>query len=156
MCVLVLYTLYNSKQVIVLCVQHRTFHVHYQEEVSVRGIDAYRFRLVESDFRPDPNYLTGNNTPIGLIYLGILQNPQVPVYGSKPHFLDCDKSLLEAVDGISPPDRSKHDIVGDIEPVSMYPCNVPGLTLLIDHRLCIKRSSAASVTYQCQPNIKIF
>ena len=124
--------------------------------MSVHGINAYRFRVDDSDFRPDPNYLTGNNTPIGLIYIGILQNPQAPVFGSKPHFLDCDESLFKAVDGISPPDRSKHDIVGDIEPVSLYPCHVPGLILLIDYWEFIECSSSATVTYLCQPNIKIF
>ena len=124
--------------------------------MSVRGINAYRFRVDDSDFRPDPNYLTGNSTPIGLIYIGILQNPQVPVYGSKPHFLDCDESLFEAVDGISPPDRNKHDIVGDIEPVSLYPCHVPNHILLIDYWVFIERSSSASVTNLCQPNSKIF
>jgi len=91
--------------------------MEYQEKVSISEIDAYRFRLLDSVFRPDPNYLTGNDTPIGLIYIGVLQNPQAPVYASKPHFLDCDKSLLEAVKGISPPVRSKHDIIGDVEPV---------------------------------------
>ena len=87
--------------------------------MSVRGIDAYRFRVIESDFQPDPNYYTDNSTPVGLIYLGVLQTPEAPAYGSKPHFLDCDESLLEAVEGISPPDRRKHDIIVDVEPVSV-------------------------------------
>ncbi|XP_065921005.1 lysosome membrane protein 2-like isoform X2 [Dysidea avara] len=97
---------------------NRTFHLHYRNKVKVRGIDAYRFRLLDSDFRPDPNYLTGNNTPIGLIYLGVLQNPEAPVYGSKPHFLDCDESLHKAVEGISPPNRNRDDILADIEPIT--------------------------------------
>jgi len=97
----------------------RTFHLHYKNKVKVHGIDAYRFRLLESDFCPDPNYLTANNTPIGLIYLGVLQNPQAPIYGCKPHFLDCDDSLQKTVKGISPPDRDRDDILVDIEPVSV-------------------------------------
>ena len=97
---------------------YRTFHLKSKEEVSIRGIDAYRFRTIEGDFRPDTNYLTGNNTPNGLIYLGVLQH-DAPVYGSKPHFLDCDESLLEAVEGISPPDKRVHDIIVDVEPVSV-------------------------------------
>ncbi|XP_065920236.1 lysosome membrane protein 2-like [Dysidea avara] len=102
---------------------NRTFHLKSKEEVSIRGIDAYRFRTIEGDFRPDTNYLTGNNTPNGLIYLGVLQH-DAPVYGSKPHFLDCDESLLEAVEGISPPDKRVHDIIVDVEPVTGSTINV--------------------------------
>ena len=98
---------------------YRTFHLQYNEKVKIRGINAYRFRLLDSDFRPDPNYLTGNDTPIGLIYLGVLQNPEAPVYGCKPHFLDCDPSLWQAVEGISSPDRNRDDVLVDVEPVSM-------------------------------------
>ena len=76
--------------------------------------------MEERDFRPDPNYHTDNSTPVGLIYLGAIQTPQAPVFGSKPHFLDCDPSLYNAIEGISPPDRDKHDVVVDIEPVSAY------------------------------------
>lgn len=87
--------------------------------MSVNGIDAYRYRVIDSDFLPDPNYHTDNSTPDGLIFLGVLQTPEAPVYGSKPHFLDCNESLREAVEGITPPDRSVHDIVVDVEPVSV-------------------------------------
>ena len=41
----------------------------------------------------------------------------VPVYGSKPHFLDGDPSLTKNVIGMHPV-RSKHDTVVDVEPVS--------------------------------------
>ena len=99
---------------------HRTFHLRSKEEVSVLGVDAYRFRAIDSDFQPDPNYHTNDSTPVGLIFLGVLQTPEAPAYGSKPHFLDCNESLLEAVEGISPPDRRVHDIVVDVEPVSVY------------------------------------
>ena len=86
--------------------------------MSVLGIDAYRFRVEDSDFRPDPNYHTDNSTPVGLIFLGVLQTPEAPVFGSKPHFLDCDPSLFSAIEGVSPADREKHDTFVDIEPVS--------------------------------------
>ncbi|XP_065920344.1 lysosome membrane protein 2-like isoform X2 [Dysidea avara] len=103
---------------------NRTFHLRSKEEVSVLGVDAYRFRAIDSDFQPDPNYHTNDSTPVGLIFLGVLQTPEAPAYGSKPHFLDCNESLLEAVEGISPPDRRVHDIVVDVEPITGSTINV--------------------------------
>ena len=82
------------------------------------GIDAYRFRVEEKEFQPNPDYWTYENiTPDGLLYLGVLQDPKAPVYASKPHFLDCDPSLHSAVEGVRDPDRSVDDIFVDIEPV---------------------------------------
>ena len=43
---------------------------------------------------------------------------EVPAFASKPHFLDGDPSLLQDVKGLHP-NRTKHDIVVDIEPVSV-------------------------------------
>ena len=43
---------------------------------------------------------------------------EVPAFASKPHFLDGDPSLLRDVKGLHP-DPAKHDIVVDIEPVSV-------------------------------------
>lgn len=42
----------------------------------------------------------------------------VPAFASKPHFLDGDPSLLKDVKGLHP-DPAKHDIVVDVEPVSV-------------------------------------
>lgn len=81
------------------------------------GIDTYKFRVEEAELRPNPDYWTFNNTPDGLIYLGVLQEPKVPVWASKPHFLDCDPSLRTAMEGIRDPDRNTDDIFLDIEPV---------------------------------------
>ena len=82
------------------------------------GIDAYRFRVEASEFLPNPSYWTYNGiTPKGLLYLGVLQEPNAPVFGSKPHFLDCDPSLRTNMEGIREPDRNVDDIFVDIEPV---------------------------------------
>ena len=39
------------------------------------------------------------------------------MWGSKPHFLGCDPSVRDAVEGIREPDESVDDIFVDIEPV---------------------------------------
>ena len=96
----------------------RSFRLRSNELSSVSGIEVYRFRVEENEFKPNPDYWTDNvTTPDGLLYLGVLQEPRAPVYGSKPHFLDCDPSLRTAVEGIREPDRSVDDIFVDIEPV---------------------------------------
>ena len=82
------------------------------------GIDAYRFRVEASEFLPNPSYWTYDGiTPNGLLYLGVLQDPNAPVFGSKPHFLDCDPSLRAKMEGIREADRNVDDIFVDIEPV---------------------------------------
>lgn len=73
--------------------------------------------MEEAEFLPNPDYWTPEDTPNGLVFLGVLQTPAAPVYGSKPHFLDCDPSLRTAMEGIREPDRAKDDIFVDIEPV---------------------------------------
>ena len=52
-----------------------------------------------------------------MLYLGVIEELKAPVWGSKPHFLDCDPSLLSAVEGIRGPDRNLDDCIADIEPV---------------------------------------
>ena len=117
---------------------HRTFRLRSKEESSVLGIDAYRFRVEDVEFQPNPDYKTPYYTPIGLIYLGVLQTPEVPLWGSKPHFLDCDTSLHDAVEGIRSPDRNKDDIYVDIEPVgeyNLFNINSSCGTFCVDHWL---------------------
>ena len=87
------------------------------EKSSVLGIDTYRFYVEEREFQPNSNYLTPPYTPHGLINLGVLQKPEAPVWASKPHFMDCDPSLRDAMEGIREPDKSVDDVFADIEPV---------------------------------------
>ena len=97
---------------------HRSFRLRSNEKTSVLGIDAYRFRVIPEEFLPNPDYLTDNTTtPDGLLYLGVLQQPNAPVYATKPHFLDCDPSVRAGLEGIREADRTKDDIFVDIEPV---------------------------------------
>ena len=124
----------------------RSFHLNYSEEVEHLGIKAYRYKLDEREFWSAHHYrrnaIYGSWCPDGLLYMGVTQTPGVcvcvcmsarmcvyvhvsptpppvtPVFASKPHFLDGDPSLLRDVKGLHP-NRSKHDIVTDVEPVSV-------------------------------------
>lgn len=70
---------------------------------------------MESDktYKPNTAYYAGG--PSGLINLTKCER-KIPVFASKPHFLDGDPSLTEAVTGVSPPDRSIHDTFINVEP----------------------------------------
>lgn len=47
--------------------------------------------------------------------------PPVPVFGSKPHFLDTDPELTwDKVDNLPMPDRSRDDTVLYVHPVRMH------------------------------------
>lgn len=79
------------------------------------GIDSATF---ESAFTNPENVRWGSWNPDGLIFLGPTQDPPtVPVFGSKPHFLDGDPALLDGVAGLSP-DRTLHDTVLNVEPLT--------------------------------------
>ena len=52
------------------------------------------------------------------VYVHPPHSTAVPAFASKPHFLDGDPSLLQDVKGLHP-DPAKHDIVVEVEPVSV-------------------------------------
>lgn len=96
-------------------------------------------------FRPDPKLLWANSKersanaryyqwgPSGLLNLTVLFGTDVFV--SLPHFLNCDPSLLEAVDGLKP-DPGLHDLYIGVEPYS-------GITLTEQERVMISTKIAA-------------
>lgn len=105
----------------------RSFKLNHTEDVSILDMSAYRYRvdykefLSAKDYPPNADY--GSYGPTGTVYLGPVQIPVVPVYGSKPHFLDGDPSLTKNVIGMHPV-RSKHDTVVDVEPITGATLNV--------------------------------
>ena len=95
----------------------RSFDLHQEKQVKHLGLEAWRYVLDSSTFlsplRYPPNSRWGSWDYDGLIYLGVIQYPTVPVYGSKPHFLDGDPALREKVIGMHP-DRALHDTDIDV------------------------------------------
>ena len=99
----------------------RSIDIVYTGKVSQLGIPAFRYGIDNKTFKSahsEPeNSRWGSWCPDGLFYLGPTQPKEIPVYGSKPHFLDGDPKLLESVIGLKP-DREKHDTITDIEPIT--------------------------------------
>lgn len=99
----------------------RSFTLVQTDIVNLMGVRAFRFMFVNSTFdsaftNPE-NVRWGSFNPDGLFFLGPTQDPVVPVYGSKPHFLDGDPALLEKVNGLSP-NRALHESFLDVEPTT--------------------------------------
>ncbi len=99
----------------------RSFDLNFTGRVTQMGLSALRYGIKNSTFKSafeEPeNARWGSWCPDGLIYIGPTQVMEIPVYGSKPHFLDGDPRLLDSVIGLSP-DREEHDTVIDVEPTT--------------------------------------
>ena len=98
---------------------YRSLRLKHVDTVELMGIEAFRFTIVNSTFQSaftnPENARWGSWNPDGLFYLGPTQDPVVPVFGSKPHFLDGDPVLLEKVNGLNP-DRERHESYLDVQP----------------------------------------
>ena len=98
---------------------YRSLRLKHIDTVNLMGIEAFRFTLVNSTFQSaftnPKNARWGSWNPDGLFYLGPTQDPVVPVFGSKPHFLDGDPALMEKVDGLKP-NKELHESYLDVQP----------------------------------------
>jgi lysosome membrane protein 2 len=98
---------------------YRSLRLKHVDTINLMGIEVFRFALLnstlQSAFTNPENARWGSWNPDGLFYLGPTQDPVVPVFGSKPHFLDGDPDLLEKVDGLRP-DRELHESYLDVQP----------------------------------------
>lgn len=97
----------------------RAFELQNTAVVDHLGLETFRYRFPSSVFKgaftePD-NAKWESWSPDGLFYLGHLKDPEVPVYGSKPHFLDGASSLTDGVEGLNP-SWQVHDSHIDVEP----------------------------------------
>lgn len=99
----------------------RTFRLLHTDTLELNGISVFRYEIenstFESAFTNPENVRWGSWNPDGLLFLGPIQDPIVPVFGSKPHFLDGDPSLREKVAGLSP-DRGLHETALHVDPLT--------------------------------------
>ena len=96
----------------------RSFDLTQEKKVKHKGLEAWRYLLNSTTFLSPlyyhPNSRWGNWEYDGLIYLGVIQYPNVPVFGSQPHFLGGDPVLREQVIGMNP-DPDLHTTQIDVE-----------------------------------------
>ncbi|XP_071440719.1 scavenger receptor class B member 1-like isoform X2 [Hetaerina americana] len=98
----------------------------FQEEIDnagCRGIKGYRFTppinvFADIDSNPDNICFCPSGPPCapnGLFNVSLCQYDS-PIMISFPHFYLADPSFREAVEGISPPEKEKHQLYIDIQP----------------------------------------
>lgn len=99
----------------------RTVRLVHTDTLELNGINVFRYEIenstFESAFSNPENVRWGSWNPEGLFFLGPTQDPVVPVFGSKPHFLDGDPSLREKVGGLSP-NRELHETTLHVDPLT--------------------------------------
>lgn len=84
----------------------------YSEDVEVKGIDLLKFVLADSALGVDSNYYQSIR---GIANMS--KAAGIPLFLSKPHFLDGADSLTAAVSGLDA-DRDLHDTYLGVEPTS--------------------------------------
>ena len=98
----------------------RSVNIAYTGTADVLGLKAFSYGIENNTFKSAFTYPENSRweswCPDGLFYLGPTQAKEIPVYGSKPHFLDGDPRLLDSVVGLEPPNREEHDTVIHVEP----------------------------------------
>ncbi len=90
----------------------------FAKETQVEGIDLLRFELSDDTLKSSSQLAANAKYYQGIAGLANMTAAQgIPLFLSKPHFLDADSSLGTGM-GISTADPEKHDTFLDVEPIT--------------------------------------
>ena len=102
----------------------RSLYLSHDSKIEVQGIEALQFSVPAKAFlngtmNPDNmGFCPSRCFPSGILDIGVCQPPSpvaIPLFVSAPHFYLGAKSLLEAVDGLSP-NKEEHGTFLNVEP----------------------------------------
>ena len=88
----------------------RSVELSFSGTTSIQGIELLKFELSDETFGIDLNYYQSIE---GLANMTIDQG--IPIFLSKPHFLDADGDLINSLYGVHP-NKGLHDTFLDVEP----------------------------------------
>jgi len=94
----------------------RAVEITYNITTTIYGIPVYNFTVPSSALAPNPIYYDHIQ---GLANMSSFYGG-TPIFLSKPQFLDCDPSVLNNVEGLSP-NRALHDSYISVEPNTGQP-----------------------------------
>jgi hypothetical protein len=89
----------------------RSVELIYTDTTTIYDIELYRFEISEETFKVNPKYYQSIE---GLANMTLDQG--IPLFLSKPHFLDANNYLKDCVIGLNP-NKVEHDTYLDIEPL---------------------------------------
>ncbi len=97
----------------------RCVYLAHQSETIYKGITLYHFILDPAMLQNST--LNPSNAPYYQFdFVGIFNETRVfgiPIFASKPNFLDADQRIIESISGIHP-NRDDHETFLDVEPIS--------------------------------------
>jgi len=115
-----------------------------EETETYEGIELYKYVLSPSmlinSTQNQQDYFVATTGMLNCTSIG----GGVPLYLSKPHFLDVDPDFANRVSGLSPPDRDAHDTFINVEPIT-------GATMRAAKRLQVAMAlTPRNFTYYCE------
>jgi hypothetical protein len=91
----------------------RSLAAHYVRKSKYAGLPSSHYSLDFGDLKNQPELHCycydppDDCPPKGM--MDLMACTKAPLYGSKPHFLDCDEEIMQGVSGLSP-NRDEHDV----------------------------------------------
>jgi len=102
----------------------RSGYFTFDSEMLDHGIKLYKFVLPKEELlnTTQKDYGFPYDNPSGVLDLTLNFDPRVPMFASKPHFLDADPVFLTNVTGLCP-NASIHDSYMGVEPITGWQSN---------------------------------